>query len=67
MLIFGVHNWPYFLISTIDSRQTWKRTNGGRLEPEVIKRTVEGVYINRFVPSAPFFYPLKTSENLTVF
>ena len=23
--------------------------------------------INPFVPSAPFLYPLKTSENLTVF
>ena len=25
------------------------------------------IYINPFVPNAPFFYPPKTSENLTVF
>ena len=25
------------------------------------------VYVNPFVPNAPFLYPLKTSENLMVF
>ena len=34
-----------------------------------LKRTIQFnmIYINPFVPNAPFLYPLKISENLTVF
>ena len=39
--------------------------NGNGLK--TLRRDHYGCYFNPFVPNATFFYPLKTSENLTVF
>ena len=42
----------------------WKNTV---LFETLTESNITKEYFNPFIPSAPFFYPLKTSENLTVF
>ena len=56
LLLHSVKTWWDQRFSVIFSR--YRKRHGLRMSV---------LHFNPFIPNAPFFYPLKTSENLTVF
>ena len=62
-LIFNINHFLSMAVRHIEFKaKKLKHHQWGKNQQEITKR-----YFNPFAPNVPFLYPLKTSENLTVF